>query len=314
MGVRIFMEKSLADSGKMRNFAQKFGDDMMTRRYPIGMLMALGLMFGLLAGCKQVRTVSEDEGTDEEPTTEEVSELSPEEEIEELISEEPLPSTAEELFDDFFFNFAANKRLQLERISFPLRVHSAAKEDTLQREDWQTEHFFIHQEEYTIIFDNQEQMEMAKDTSLTNIVVEKIFLDQSFVQQYLFSREHGRWMLDEIRNQTLSLNANASFLAFYRQFVADSTFRHNSLNDEIVFSGPDPDDDFKQMEGVITPDFWEAFAPELPGDTIYNIVYGQQHADSNEKILVLRGIANGEEMELTFRRDGKRWKLTKLLE
>ena len=43
-------------------------------------------------------------------------------------------------------------------------------------------------------------------------------------------------------------------------------------------------------------------------------MYGQKYTQSNQKILVMRGIANGMEMELTFRRHGKEWKLTKLSE
>ena len=35
-----------------------------------------------------------------------------------LIEETPMPKDADELFDDFIFNFAANRRLQRERIVF----------------------------------------------------------------------------------------------------------------------------------------------------------------------------------------------------
>ena len=62
-----------------------------------------------------------------------------------------------------------------------------------------------------------------------------------------------------------------------------------------------------------TPNLWEDFAPELPQGILYNIVYGRQSADSTQKILVLRGIANGLEEELTFVRKDGQWKLTKLV-
>lgn len=35
--------------------------------------------------------------------------------MEQLISDTPMPKAADELFDDFFFNYAANRKLQLER-------------------------------------------------------------------------------------------------------------------------------------------------------------------------------------------------------
>lgn len=268
----------------------------------------------LFQGCKQ-NSSAENEGAMENADSINVVDNDPtEDETDELISEEPMPQAAEELFDDFFFNFASNKRLQKERISFPLLVHSHARTDTLRREDWHTDHFFMHQEEFTSIFDNEEQVNRMKDTTLDEVVVEKIFLNQGFVHQYMFRKKKGLWMLDEIHKQTLSLNPNSSFLSFYRRFVSDSAFQQQSLNEEIQFVGPDPDDEFSQMEGVITPEFWGAFAPELPHDTIYNIVYGKRKPSSDERIFVIRGISNGQEVEMTFHRQHDIWKLTKLAE
>jgi hypothetical protein len=277
--------------------------------------LLLGLVVGgLVSSCKQTPVPSADEAQNDEDTVDSLEILSPEEMKDELISETPMPMAADELFDDFLFNFASNKRLQMERVRFPLAVTSDAKTDTLTNEEWQVEHFFMHNEEYTLIFDSEEQMEVVKDTTINHAVVEKIMLDQGFVCQYLFDRMDGRWMLNEMHKQTLSHNQNASFLAFYRRFATDSVFRHKSLNTEIAFSGPDPDNDLEQMEGVITPDFWDAFAPDLPHGTIYNIVYGEPYGHSNTKIFVLRGIANGQEVELTFRHEHDEWKLTKLYE
>lgn len=259
----------------------------------------------------QVKQEPEKEMSDATPSELESEEL---EEPGLLITEEPLPVTVDELFDDFIFNFASNRQLQLERIAFPLLINSGTHKDTLQRDDWQMEHFFMNDGEYTLLFDSQEQMEQMKDTALNDAIVEKIFLEDEFIRQYIFSRNEGKWMLREVRNQTLPRNPNASFIAFYHRFVTDSVFQRESLSEEIAFVGPDPDDDFSQMEGVITPDFWDAFAPELPQRMLFNVVYGQQDSTANEKIFVLRGIANGQELELTFHREDDRWRLTKLME
>ena len=230
----------------------------------------------------------------------------------ELIDEEPMPVAADELFDDFVFNFAANRKLQLERIVFPLLVNSGEKKEYIERSKWKMENFFMKQDYYTLIFDSPEQMELLNDTALNEAVVEKIFLDDHFVRQYLFNRKNGRWMLVEIRNQTMPRNPNAQFLTFYERFVGDSLFQRESLNSQIQFVGPDPEDDFALMEGVITPDFWDAFRPDLPKGMLYNIVYGLQNPAAVEKIFVIRGIANGLEMELTFRLHHGHWKLTKM--
>ncbi|MDE6807025.1 MAG: DUF4348 domain-containing protein, partial [Prevotella sp.] len=47
---------------------------------------------------------------------------------------------------------------------------------------------------------------------------------------------------------------------------------------------------------------------------IYNVVYGRQDENANKKIFVIRGISNGQEVEVTFVRKGEQWKLKKLVE
>lgn len=283
-------------------------------------LIALGLSGLLLAGCRNSspRFIADNDVQDDEVAESADQEPFEEEEEEEenklLPIEEPLPVTVDELFDDFIFNFASNRQLQMERIQFPLIINSGEKTDTVERDEWQMERFFMNQGEYTLLFDSQEQMEQVKDTTLNDVIVEKIFLEDEYIRQYMFSRHEGKWMLCEVHNQTLPRNPNASFIDFYHHFVTDSVFQRESLSNEIDFVGPDPDDDFAQMEGVITPDFWDAFAPDLPQRMLFNVVYGRQDSTGNEKIFVLRGISNGQELELTFHRSHGRWMLTKLME
>lgn len=234
--------------------------------------------------------------------------------IEQLISEQPMPKAADELFDDFIFNFAANRKLQLGRIKFPLKVVDGDDVTFVKKAQWHMEHFFMDQGYYTLIFDNMKQMDLVKDTSINNVVVEKVYLIEEKVEKYLFKRINGRWMLTTIRSNDMFQNTNASFLAFYQRFATDPEFQLQSLNNPVEFTGPDPDDDFSTMTGEIAPETWPAFAPELPSGFIYNIMYGQKYAEGNQKIFVMRGIANGMEMQLTFKRIDGEWKLVSLSE
>ena len=234
--------------------------------------------------------------------------------MEMLISETPMPKAADELFDDFFFNYAANRKLQLKRTKWPLPVKTDGKMTEIAKEQWKTEHFFMHQGFYTLILNNQRDMMAVKDTAVNTARVEKVFLAKHYVRQFVFNRDNGLWMLDSIVNKPLAQSVNASFLNFYHRFATDSAFQCRSVSDIVQFSGPDPDDDFSTMEGVLTPETWPAFAPELPSTTLYNVIYGEPRQGGNQKILVFRGISNGLEMELTFKRQGGRWLLTKLSE
>ena len=276
------------------------------KRFLIGFLAMTGLMFS----CTGNRAGQTDEtATDSVADTSEVAETDT---LELLITETPMPRAADAMFDDFVFNFAANKRLQKERIIFPLRQTEAGQTTTIEKNHWQMEHFFMRQGYYTLLFNNEQQMVLMKDTAVSEAVVEKIQLKKNRVTNYLFQRIRGAWMLKGIQVTTIPENANADFLAFYQKFVTDSAFQVKSLHETVQFVGPDPDDDFNMMEGVITPDTWEAFAPTLPAKVLYNIVYGKPQPSGNEKIFLLRGVSNGLELELRFKKMGEKWKLMKM--
>jgi len=296
---------------------------------PVAFLVAISTVAGCVGGKQpQANEAAVHEGTEAFDATEaDLSGLEegldePDPTEDEFIAQTPMPMAADELFDDFIFNFASNRRLQLERINFPLTVTTdsatlaadTAGQYVVERSNWQTERFFMNEGEYTLLFDTQKQMELVKDTSIAQVTVEKILLEQQQVQQYLFHKQSGQWHLQEVRQQPLEDNPNASFIGFYHQFATDSVFQRESLSEAISFAAPDPDDDFEVTEGVITPDFWDAFAPELPEEIQYNVVYGQQDSASNQKIFVVRGISNGLELELTFQRKSGKWKLTRMAE
>ena len=232
-----------------------------------------------------------------------------------LLESQPMPKAADELFDDFIFNFAGNNKLQQARIKFPLLNVNNGDTSFIKKENWQIEHFFMRQGYYTLILDSRKQLNLTKDTNINNVTVEKIFLRKNYVKQYNFNRIRGEWMLTSINSHALQKNSNSSFLQFYQRFATDSAFQYKSLNETIDFSGPDPDDDFSELEGEIFPEQWDVLGPtDLPSGTIYNIIYGQKYVQNNYKVFLLRGIANGQELEMTFQRKGGAWKLIRLVE
>lgn len=232
---------------------------------------------------------------------------------EDLIASTPMPKAADELFDDFVFNFAANRKLQRQRIVFPLKVYRNGKiKKEIPEKNWKMEHFFMRQQYYTLIFDNARQMSLVKDTSINHVVIEKIFFRKKLVQQFLFNRINGQWMMTSINYKPMYVNQNADFLRFYDRFSRDSLYQLASMADEVQFTAPDPNDDFSTISGVMMPQQWPDFKPSLiPRNKIYNIIYGQKYTESTHKIFVIRGIANSLEIELTFKKIRGRWKLVK---
>ena len=115
---------------------------------------------------------------------------------EKLIEETPMPKAADELFDDFVFNFAANRKLQMKRVHFPLPVyHNDKLVKSIGKRAWKMEHFFMHQDYYTLIFDNQKQMNLVKDTAIDHVVIEKVFYAKKKVQQYTQKKAANKLVL-----------------------------------------------------------------------------------------------------------------------
>ena len=276
------------------------------KRFSIGFLVVVLLMFS----CKGKQAGGAD-GTVTDSLADSTG-VTETDTLELLITETPMPRAADAMFDDFVFNFAANKRLQKERIIFPLRKTEAGKTTQIEKEHWQMEHLFMRQGYYTLLFNEEKEMALMKDTAVSAAIVEKIQLKKNRVTNYLFQRIRGAWMLKGIQVTPITENTNADFLVFYQKFVSDSAFQVKSLNETVEFVGPDPDDDFNMMEGMITPDTWGAFAPTLPAKVLYNIVYGKPQASGNEKIFLMRGVANGLELELRFKKIDNQWKLMKM--
>lgn len=270
-------------------------------------LIALSASLFLMFSCKGNKSVGELE--DVVSDSDSISDVAVVDTLEQIISETPMPKTADELFDDFFFNYAANRKLQAKRTVFPLPVVTDGKLSHITRDQWKTEHFFMRQGFYTLIFDNHKQMDLVKDTAVSNVTVEKVMFKTGNVKQYVFKRVNGLWLLSEIEVKPMYKNNNASFLKFYQNFARDTAYQMRHLNNPVAFSGPDPDDDFSRMDGVLTIDTWQAFAPELPKDMIYNINYGQTYTGSDYKIFVMRGISNGLEIEMVFKRHHGKWLL-----
>ena len=85
------------------------------------MAMVAVMTFFSTTGCSDKKPSTQDTAVS---TTDSVSAVT--DTMETIIAEAPMPRAADELLDDFIFNFAANKKLQFKRIHFPLPLCVAA--------------------------------------------------------------------------------------------------------------------------------------------------------------------------------------------
>lgn len=229
-----------------------------------------------------------------------------------VIAETPMPKAADQLFDDFFFNFIANKKLQHNRIKFPLFANKFGKITHISANKWINDRFFRSQGYYTLIFDNEDQAKYAQSTDIDSVIVEKIFLKENTVKQYWFDHQEGKWMMNQIRELNFKDSYNANFLNFLKDF-----FKKNGegmIKNPLSYKGADPNgEETNIINTTIAADEWNTFLPEIPNDVIYNILYGQRYKPGNKKILAFRGLANGLETDLIFHYNGKKWQLVKII-
>lgn len=278
--------------------------------------VSAGLMVGLLvlsclvgAGCTD-RKSPQGEVTEQSDSV--AGDTLPADTMPDIVEDAPLPKAVDELFDDFFFNFAGNRHTQMSRIQFPLPIHTGDQTTLLERRKWRYSHFFMAEGFYTLLLDDEEQDTLSKMTTLTHAVVEKILMHENLVKQYVFDQIGGEWRLTSVVNSQLGDHPCASFLHFYEHFASDTAFQVQSLNDFVLMTMPDFDDDFSDVTGSIMPEQWPTFKPEIiPEGTFYAVNYGQTFSDESQKVLIVRGVANGLTSTMTFRQKNGQWKLTK---
>lgn len=228
------------------------------------------------------------------------------------VKEEPKPMVADELFDDFIFNYASDDALQRQRTVFPLPYYDRDTPLKIEADFWKHDYLFTKQNYYTLLFDKEEDMDMVGDTTLTSVQVEWIFLKTRMVKRYYFERKRGMWMLEAINLREMEKGENEDFVEFYTRFVRDSVYQSKHISHPLQFITIDPDDEFSILETTLDVDQWYAFRPVMPTDRLSNINYGQKNEDlSDTKILKVNGIGNGYSNIFYFRKRGKGWELYK---
>ncbi len=236
-----------------------------------------------------------------------------EERIEETVSDTaPVPRSEDGSFDDFVYLFASDERLQRKRIRFPLPFYSTDTVIRIKPEEWEHDFLFTLDHYYTLLFDNEEDIYLLNNDSISSVQVEWYYMLERKVKRYYFEKVNNAWLLEAINMRNVEETGREDFGHFFVQFATDSLFQREHICDPLEFVTADPDDDFSILEATIDKDQWFAFKPELPKERLSNINYGQQNQDNaRSKVVVLKGIGNGFSNSLYFQRRNGKWELYK---
>ncbi|MGL5273046.1 MAG: DUF4348 domain-containing protein, partial [Phocaeicola sp.] len=128
-----------------------------------------------------------------------------------------LPANTDGSFIDFLYNFSQNKALQRSRITFPISYKTPDKNFSFTEKEWKHESLFADVEAYTVLFDNETEMEMEKEDLVDEVKVEWFYLKEKEVKSYSFKREDGIWILKNIDLIPFSAEELSveSFFTFY---------------------------------------------------------------------------------------------------
>jgi hypothetical protein len=271
----------------------------------------LFLLVLLLAACDSKKADTQDDGNRAD-TADSVCVADTGLNLSAEISDGLTNKNVDEFFGDFIFSFIQDRRLQVERVRFPLKYvkMTAGKQITsvIEKNAWKHERIFVSPEYYTVLFNNEDQMELENSTETKVVDIEKINLKKNFIKVFHFEKVNGLWMLCQESEHPMGQSPLAEFLDFYRKFASDSLMQRKAIEDPLRFVTADPENDFGTIEGTLSVDQWFAFKPVLPENEITNIRYGQSYKNPNHIVFVKRGISNGMLDVLTFTKKDGQWK------
>lgn len=271
----------------------------------------LFLLVLLLAACDSKKADTQDDGNRAD-TADSVCVADTGLNLSAEISDGLTNKNVDEFFGDFIFSFIQDRRLQVERVRFPLKYvkMTAGKQITsvIEKNAWKHERIFVSPEYYTVLFNNEDQMELENSTETKVVDIEKINLKKNFIKVFHFEKVNGLWMLCQESEHPKGQSPLAEFLDFYRKFASDSLMQRKAIEDPLRFVTADPENDFGTIEGTLSVDQWFAFKPVLPENEITNIRYGQSYKNPNHIVFVKRGISNGMLDVLTFTKKDGQWK------
>lgn len=233
----------------------------------------------------------------------------------ELFEEEVLPKSADELFNDFFYNYASDEDFREIRTTYKPEL---AEADTALANSASSSVAFrelVVKDFYAVVYEREEELAFQKDTSLSEVFVERMNLDVGLVEQFDFRRYDGTWVMRGFSRTTVDDTPNSDFLAFYSSFSADSVGRFDNVAEPLKFVVTAEDDESEDEIVEMNLEEWMEVSSDLPlpSHEIINVNYGQTCISSNNKLLLVVGISNGLSLKYRFVKQGGKWMLVEVV-
>lgn len=225
-----------------------------------------------------------------------------------LVVDKPLPASMDELFGDFFYNFATDEFFARTRVRFPLRSRSDPDEEFITREQWLEQRPLQGRECFSIIYEREQDMEIQQDTALRQVQVWQIYLSEHREECYYFLKVEGRWVLKDYDLLDWDETPLAGFLDYLAAMSADTLMFAEYIRFPLQWVMVSEDGEETFTEELWAED-WEELRSEvpLPEGELVCIDYGQPALSENRKVLSMEGLSSGLFVKYKFDRVGGRW-------
>lgn len=225
-----------------------------------------------------------------------------------LVVDKPLPASVDELFGDFFYNFATDDLFARSRVRFPLRSRSYPDEEFITREQWVEQKPLQARECFSVIYEREQDMEIQQDTTLRKVQVWHIYLNEHREECYYFLRVDGRWVLRDYDLLDWDDTPLAGFLDYLAAMGADTLRYADYVRFPLQWVTVSDDGEETLTEELWEED-WEELRGELPlpeGELVC-IDYGQPALSENRKVLSMEGLSSGLFVKYKFDKVGGHW-------
>lgn len=214
-----------------------------------------------------------------------------------LIEEEGVSVKADELFDDFFYNFVSDVKFQKSRTARAMRK----KDETIFER-------FSSNEIFSVIYEHERDLELLKDTTLRHVGVAWISLDSLSAEVFKFSKRDGEWLLTDRTTEDLTESLDADFLNFYKGFVADTLMQIESIGDGVFFE-VEAQEGYEEIDSMVKPEDWVEFCSDKPlfSPLLVSMDYGQKIDHATMRDILFRDFSSGISINYHFEKDDDKW-------
>ena len=236
---------------------------------------------------------------DETGTTEDTLSADEERTPLDIIQDEEIPESVDEIFDDFFYGFATDPDFRKSRCKVRgYDMHQKFSDNDL----------------YFVMFDNDDDLKLQKDTTINHVGVEWIYLSEDRIEHCNFRKVDGKWQLTGIEESRIGDCANADFLSFYKEFMTDTIFQYESMPEKVCFRLEPQSEDEALIVTTLSHAEWSVFRNDLPymDDVMTILDYGQKNESQTHKNLLIEALSSGMYIQLRFTNENGKWMLTEI--